>query len=84
MLTDNIFKKIIDKQIPVQLLHEDDRCLAFHDVNPQAPVHVLIIPPRSSRPMPTSSRKTGNCWAICIWWRPGWRSNWDCTKAIGW
>ncbi len=44
MLTDNIFKKIIDKQIPVQLLHEDDRCLAFHDVNPQAPVHVLIIP----------------------------------------
>lgn len=44
MLPDNIFQKIIDKQIPAQIAHEDDRCLAFHDVNPQAPVHVLIIP----------------------------------------
>ncbi len=44
MLQDNIFQKIIDKQIPAKIIHEDDRCLAFHDVNPQAPVHVLIIP----------------------------------------
>lgn len=39
-----IFKKIIDKEIPADLLHEDDYCLAFNDVSPQAPVHVLIIP----------------------------------------
>ena len=44
MLTDNIFLKIINKQIPAKIIHEDDTCLAFHDVNPQAPVHVLIIP----------------------------------------
>jgi histidine triad (HIT) family protein len=44
MLTDNIFKKIADKQIPAKIIHEDDRCVAFHDINPQAPVHVLIIP----------------------------------------
>jgi len=44
MMTDNIFLKIIEKQIPAKIVHEDDRCLAFHDVNPQAPVHVLIIP----------------------------------------
>jgi histidine triad (HIT) family protein len=44
MLTDNIFLKIINKQIPARIAFEDDRCLAFHDVNPQAPVHVLIIP----------------------------------------
>jgi histidine triad (HIT) family protein len=44
MLTDNIFLKIINKQIPAKIVHEDDSCLAFHDVNPQAPVHVLIIP----------------------------------------
>ena len=44
MLTDNIFLKIINKQIPAKIIHEDDSCLAFHDVNPQAPVHVLIIP----------------------------------------
>jgi histidine triad (HIT) family protein len=44
MMTDNIFQKIIDKQIPAKIAYEDDRCVAFHDVNPQAPVHVLIIP----------------------------------------
>jgi histidine triad (HIT) family protein len=44
MLKDNIFQKIIDKQIPAKIAYEDDRCLAFHDINAQAPVHVLIIP----------------------------------------
>jgi histidine triad (HIT) family protein len=44
MMQDNIFQKIIDRKIPAKIVHEDDRCLAFHDVNPQAPVHVLIIP----------------------------------------
>jgi histidine triad (HIT) family protein len=44
MMADNLFLKIIDKQIPAKIAHEDDLCLAFHDINPQAPVHVLIIP----------------------------------------
>ena len=44
MLANNIFLKIINKQIPARIAYEDDVCLAFHDVNPQAPVHVLIIP----------------------------------------
>jgi histidine triad (HIT) family protein len=44
MLADNIFLKIINRQIPAKIAYEDDACLAFHDVNPQAPVHVLIIP----------------------------------------
>ncbi len=44
MMTDNIFQKIIDRKIPADIVYEDDRCLAFRDVNPQAPVHVLIIP----------------------------------------
>ncbi len=44
MLKDNIFQKIIDRQIPANIVYEDDLCLAFRDVNPQAPVHVLIIP----------------------------------------
>ena len=39
-----IFKKIIDGEIPANIVHEDNLCLAFHDVNPQAPVHVLVIP----------------------------------------
>jgi histidine triad (HIT) family protein len=44
MMTDNIFLKILNKQIPAKIAYEDDLCLAFHDINPQAPVHVLIIP----------------------------------------
>ena len=39
-----IFKRIIDKEIPAQIVYEDDLCLAFNDVRPQAPVHILIIP----------------------------------------
>jgi histidine triad (HIT) family protein len=44
MMSDNIFLKIIERKIPAKIAYEDDRCLAFHDINPQAPVHVLIIP----------------------------------------
>lgn len=39
-----IFSKIIAREIPARIAYEDDRCLAFHDVNPQAPVHLLVIP----------------------------------------
>ena len=41
-----IFQRIIDKEIPAKLVHEDDLCIAIHDVHPQAPVHVLVIPKR--------------------------------------
>jgi histidine triad (HIT) family protein len=44
MLKDNLFQKIIDRQIPATIVFEDDRCLAIKDINPQAPVHVLILP----------------------------------------
>lgn len=39
-----IFKRIIDHEIPADVVYEDDLCLAFRDVSPQAPVHVLVIP----------------------------------------
>ncbi len=39
-----IFSKIITREIPAKIVYEDDLCLAFHDVNPQAPIHVLLIP----------------------------------------
>jgi histidine triad (HIT) family protein len=39
-----IFKKIIDGEIPANIIYQDDLCLAFHDAFPQAPVHVLLIP----------------------------------------
>jgi histidine triad (HIT) family protein len=40
----SIFKKIIDREIPAKIVYEDELCIAFHDVAPQAPVHVLLIP----------------------------------------
>ena len=40
----SIFKKIIDKEIPAKIVYEDDLCMAFHDVAPQAPIHDLVIP----------------------------------------
>ena len=39
-----IFKRIIDREIPAKIVFEDDRCLAFEDIHPQAPVHLLVIP----------------------------------------
>ena len=43
-MAETIFSKIIDRKIPARIEYEDDRCLAFHDVAPQAPTHVLVIP----------------------------------------
>ncbi len=39
-----LFQKIIDREIPADIVYEDDQCLAFRDVAPQAPTHVLVIP----------------------------------------
>lgn len=44
MLSENLFKKILDKEIPADVVYEDEHCLAFRDINPQAPTHVLLIP----------------------------------------
>jgi histidine triad (HIT) family protein len=41
---DNIFAKIIAKEIPAKIIYEDDRALAFRDIGPKAPVHVLVVP----------------------------------------
>lgn len=43
-MSETIFAKIIRREIPADIVYEDDRCLAFRDVNPQAPVHILVIP----------------------------------------
>ncbi len=44
MTDKTIFKKIIDREIPADIIYEDAHCLAFRDINPQAPTHVLVIP----------------------------------------
>ena len=43
-MIETIFQKIIDKELPADIVYEDDSCLAFKDINPVAPIHILVIP----------------------------------------
>ncbi len=45
-MSDDLFLKIIAREIPADIVYEDDEVLAFRDINPQAPLHVLVIPKR--------------------------------------
>ena len=49
-MAESIFTKIINREIPADIIYEDDEIIAFNDINPQAPVHILIIP---KKPIPT-------------------------------
>src|SRR5262245_42695928 len=46
-MAETIFSKIIAKQIPAKIAYEDDKYIAIHDIQPQAPVHLLIIPKKA-------------------------------------
>lgn len=50
MADKTLFEKIADREIPAKIVYEDEQCLAFRDVNPQAPTHILIVP---RRPIPS-------------------------------
>ncbi len=54
-MAETIFAKIIRREIPAQIEHEDELCLAFHDVSPQAPTHILVIP---KKPLPSLAEVT--------------------------
>ena len=43
-MSDTIFSKIINREIPAEIVYEDDLSLAFNDISPQAPTHILVIP----------------------------------------
>jgi histidine triad (HIT) family protein len=45
-MSDCLFCRIVERQIPASIVYEDERVLAFNDINPQAPTHVLVIPKR--------------------------------------
>ncbi|KAL5475620.1 hypothetical protein EMCRGX_G025456 [Ephydatia muelleri] len=51
--TPTIFSRILSKEIPAKIIHEDDKCIAFHDVNPVSAVHFLVIP---RKPIPMLSK----------------------------
>jgi histidine triad (HIT) family protein len=48
--TKTLFQRIADREVPAQFVHEDDVCFAIRDINPQAPVHLLIVP---RKPIPS-------------------------------
>lgn len=51
-----VFQKIIDGEIPCEKVYEDDDVLAFHDIAPQAPVHILVIPKKAIRSMDSAEQ----------------------------
>ena len=55
-MSDTIFGKIIRREIPADIVYEDDLALAFKDINPQAPTHILVIP---KKPIPRLSETNG-------------------------
>ncbi|HEY5657180.1 MAG TPA: histidine triad nucleotide-binding protein [Myxococcota bacterium] len=57
MVAETIFGKIARGEVPAKVVYEDDRALAFHDVNPQAPTHILVIPRRPIEKLATAEDK---------------------------
>lgn len=47
-----LFERIVARELPATILHQDERVTAFRDINPQAPVHILIVP---NKPIPTAN-----------------------------
>ncbi len=64
-----IFGKIIRREIPADIVYEDDQILAFKDINPVAPVHILVIPKREIVSIgtmdPTDDAVVGRCLSVC-------------------
>lgn len=52
MAEDTLFSKIVRKEIPADILYQDELVTAFRDINPQAPTHILIVP---NKPIPTAA-----------------------------
>ena len=83
MTTSNIFAQILRGEIPSKKVYEDDHALAFHDINPQAPIHILVIPKGAyvswddfsrarvrRRRSPASSARSARSRATTGWSRP--------------
>ena len=66
-MTKTIFAKILDREIPANIAYEDDQVLAFHDVNPAAPTHVLIIPKKAIDRVENASKEDSALLGHMMW-----------------
>jgi histidine triad (HIT) family protein len=59
-----LFQRIADGEIPARIVHQDERCVAFHDIAPQAPTHILVVPreliPRVAEATPSQAELLGH------------------------
>ena len=55
-MTDNIFLKIINKEIPAEILYEDDMAIAFNDISPEAPTHILVVPKKEIKKLSETTK----------------------------
>ena len=56
-MTDNIFLKIINKEIPAEILYEDNMAIAFNDISPEAPTHILVVPKKEIKKLSDTSKQ---------------------------
>lgn len=82
MTDTTIFDKIISREIPADVVYEDDISLAFKDVNPQAPVHLLIIPKSESQQSMILPKTNVNWLAIYSSSLVSWRCNMGLPKMV--
>jgi len=64
-MSKTLFEKIVAREVPAAIVYEDEQVIAFRDIKPQAPAHVLIVPKSRSHESPRPDRTTRRCWAIC-------------------
>lgn len=68
-MSKTLFEKIIDREIPGDIIYEDDQCIAFRDINPGAPMHVLVVPrkpiPRLCDAEPDDQALLGHLLMVC-------------------
>ena len=62
-MADCVFCGIAGHEIPSNIAYEDDRLIAFHDLEPQAPVHVLVIPKKHIESLDDVRKRIRSCWA---------------------
>ena len=80
-MTDCLFCKIIAGEIPSKKVYEDEDTYAFHDINPQAPTHVLVVSKKHTPDVAHNADLLTMSWPPACAPAPGWQSSWAWRRA---